>query len=158
MSLNFTTEHPIKTDKDISSSRFWAQPFEERDVTFRWLRENAPVSWHSPYETEDLPPEVHGEKGFWAITLAEDITLVSQNHDDFSSQRANVTLRPLWSFEREAAPTFLILDPPLHTRYRKILSSSFTPKAVGVRGKSLTELSGRGTSISCTRCPRSYRC
>jgi cytochrome P450 len=131
MSLNFATEHPITTGKDVSSSRFWAQTFDARDETFRWLRENAPVSWHAPYESEDLPQEVHGEKGFWAVTLAEDITRVSQNHEEFSSQRANVTLRPLYSFERDAAPTFLIMDPPLHTRYRRVISSSFTPKAVG---------------------------
>ena len=130
MKPNFGTEHPSTNDQDISSVQFWAQTFEDREKTFRWLRNNDPVSWHPPLETEDLPPSIHGEKGFWAVTLAEDITYVSRNHEDFSSERGHVTLRPLYKFERDAAPTFLIMDPPLHTQYRRIISSAFTPKSV----------------------------
>ncbi|MDX6255426.1 MAG: hypothetical protein QOJ11_1760 [Frankiales bacterium] len=142
MTLNFTTEHPITTDKDLSSARFWEQTFEEREKTFRWLRENEPVSWHPPLETEDLPPEVHGEKGFWAITLAEDITRVSQNHEDFSSERGDVTLRPLYQFQRDQAPTFLIMDPPRHTAYRRIISAAFTPKGVARLNSQIVERAG----------------
>jgi cytochrome P450 len=139
MRPNFTTEHPFTTDRDLSSSRFWEQTFEEREETFRWLRENQPVSWHEPLETEDLPPEVHGERGFWAVTLAEDITHVSQNHEGFSSERGDVTLRPLYQFQRDQAPTFLIMDPPRHTQYRRIISSAFTPKSVAKLNSQITQ-------------------
>jgi hypothetical protein len=72
------TPHPSTCDKDISSKEFWAKPFDERDETFRWLRENAPVSWHPSLEDPALPASVHGEAGFWALTLAEDITFASR--------------------------------------------------------------------------------
>lgn len=134
MTPPFTTEHPFTTEKDISSKAFWDRPFAERDETFAWLRANAPVSWHPPYEDPALPAEVHGEKGFWAVTRAEEIRYVSQNHEIFSSAVGRVDLRPRHP-ALTMAPTFLEMDPPEHTRYRQIMSAAFTPKAV----KRLTE-------------------
>lgn len=129
MTTPFATEHPFTTDKDISSTMFWDRPFFERDETFAWLRANAPVSWHPPYEVPDLPADVHGERGFWAVTRAEDIRHVSQNHDIFSSAAGRVGFRPR-NPAMVLAPTFLEMDPPEHTRYRQIMSAAFTPKAV----------------------------
>jgi cytochrome P450 len=121
--------HPVTTNMDISSEAFWLKPFEERDLTFEWLRRNAPVSWHLPLEDSELPQEVHKQTGFWAVVRAEDITYVSQNHELFSSEIGATSLRPASpNFYRE--PTFLNMDPPRHTAYRKVLSAAFTPKAV----------------------------
>lgn len=39
-----------KPDIDLSSLAFWAQPYEERERAFKWLRDNEPVSWHRPPE------------------------------------------------------------------------------------------------------------
>ncbi|MEU1476366.1 cytochrome P450 [Streptomyces sp. NPDC005760] len=129
MTMPFATEHPFTTDQDISSTVFWDQPFAERDKTFAWLRANAPVSWHPPLENPALPADVHGEKGFWAVTRAEEIRYVSQNQDIFSSAVGGVEFRP-----RDPAlpmpPSFLEMDPPEHTHYRQIMSAAFTPKAV----------------------------
>jgi len=125
----FATEHPLTTDKDISSFDFWRQPFRQRDVTFGWLRANAPVSWHKPLEHDGLPPEVHREAGFWAVTRAEDIKRVSQDHETFSSAIGGVMLNPR-NPSIIVPPTFLAMDPPEQTRYRKIMSAAFTPRAV----------------------------
>ena len=125
----FATDHPLTVDKDISSQAFWQKSFDERDQTFSWLRQHAPVSWHAPLEDPSVPPEVHGEKGFWAVTRQADIQHVSQHHELFSSEIGSVQLRP-----RNPAtvqpPSFLELDPPRHTEYRRIMSAAFTPKAV----------------------------
>lgn len=128
--LNFFTEHPLTTNKDISSRAFWQQEFDARDDTFQWLRKNAPVSWHEPLETVGLGPEVHGEKGFWALTLAEDITYASQHHELFSSARGHISFKPLPPSQHDGPATFLNMDPPLHAKYRRIMSAAFTPKAV----------------------------
>ena len=117
----FKNEHPFTTAKDISSVAFWNRPFIERDETFAWLRENEPVSWHPAIEDPNLPPEMHGEAGFWAVTRAEDIRFVSQHNQLFSSQIGTVQIWPKHP-EMSYPPTFLELDPPLHTRYRKIMS------------------------------------
>ena len=124
-----TTAHTFTTGQDVSSLAFWAQPFATRDKTFAWLREHAPVSWHPPLQDPKLPQSVHGEQGFWALTRSRDIKFVSQNHELFSSQAGGVTMRPRNPGFAQA-PTFLEMDPPQHTRYRQIISSSFTPKSV----------------------------
>jgi cytochrome P450 len=125
----FATEHPLTTDKDISSEAFWHKSFEERDETFSWLRHNAPVSWHQPIEDPELPREVHGETGFWAVTRAADIQYVSQNNELFGSAAGSVQLRPRHPGLIQP-PTFLEMDPPQHTRYRQVMSAAFTPKGV----------------------------
>jgi cytochrome P450 len=125
----FATEHPLTTDKDISSEAFWHQSFEERDRTFSWLRTNAPVSWHKPLEDSELPPEVHGEAGFWAVVRAADIQYISQHNELFSSEIGSVMVRPRHP-DFMPPPTFLEMDPPRHTRFRQIMSAAFTPKGV----------------------------
>ena len=129
ISIPSPTERVPTTDKDISSEAFWAQSFDERDQTFRWLRENAPVSWHRPFEV-GYSPDVHFERGYWAVVKATDITYVSRNHELFSSgQKINNMLRPRFP-QTIGAPSFLEMDPPRHTDYRKIMSLAFTPKGV----------------------------
>src|SRR5260370_35413089 len=90
----FATEHPLTTDKDISSEAFWHQTFEQRDETFSWLRQNAPVSWHRPLEDPELPPQVHGEAGFWAAVRAADIQYASQHNERFGSATVSGMGRP----------------------------------------------------------------
>ncbi|MEU4361128.1 cytochrome P450 [Promicromonospora sp. NPDC023987] len=119
--------HEPTTSLDISSRDFWAKSPVERDDTFRRLRLEAPVSWHRPIETS-LPPEVHRQAGFWAVTTAEDITYVSQHHTQFSSA-SGTALHPYESNSVNGA-IILDMDPPVHTAYRKVISSAFTPKAV----------------------------
>jgi len=46
----FSTEHPFSTDVDVSSSAFWAQPFDRREESFARLRAQAPVSRHRPVD------------------------------------------------------------------------------------------------------------
>lgn len=130
VSIPSPTERPETTGQDISSASFWRRPFDERDETFRWLRENAPVSWHRPLESA-FPVEVHHERGFWAVVKAEDITYVSRNQEIFSSDQQinNVMLRPRFP-AAISRPSFLEMDPPMHTQYRKVMSQAFTPKGV----------------------------
>jgi cytochrome P450 len=125
----FSNEHPITTGKDISSQEFWSKPFIERDETFGWLRENAPVSWHPPFEDPAVPQELHGEAGFWAVVRYRDIKAESQNYDLFSSRERSVPFKPQHP-DLAQPPTFLEMDPPQHTRYRQVISSAFTPKGV----------------------------
>ena len=127
-----STEHPLTAPHiDLTSVEFWSKPFVERDKTFAWLRENAPLSWHKPMDRPHFKPD-HGEPGFWAIVKSADISFVSQNHELFSSDPhkwRGVGFAPN-DPELYGAPNFVMMDPPDHTRYRQIISSGFTPKAV----------------------------
>lgn len=134
----FATEHPLTTDRDISSAGFWRKPFADRDETFAWLRANAPVSWHRPLEDPVLTPEMHGEAGFWAVTRAADLQYVSQHQELFSSAMPAASLRP-GNPSLPQARTFLSMDPPEHTRYRQIMSAAFTPRAVARLSEKINE-------------------
>jgi cytochrome P450 len=127
-----TRQHPVTTDKDISSLAFWTLPFDEREQTFGWLRQHAPVSWHLPMEVPGWPPELHGESGFWAVVRAADVAYVSQNQELFSSdleKHGAAVVQPIpGDFTRK--PSFLGMDPPRHTKYRRVISKHFTPKGV----------------------------
>lgn len=141
------TRHSFTTDLDISSPGFWRKPFVDRDKTFAQLRANAPASWHPPFEDPAVPPEVHREAGFWAVTRHADIQTVSQNYELFSSQTrisdeidsANgqtvrsyfhpVPLKPQHP-NLDQPPTFLVMGPPQHTKYRQAISRAFTPKSI----------------------------
>lgn len=119
--------HLRTTDIDISSVEFWSKTFDERENVFARLRAEAPVSWHDPLETPGLPPSEHGEAGFWAVTKAADIRHISRHPEVYSSELGQVSLRPV---PYRLRPNLLVMDPPQHTRHRKIISSAFTPASL----------------------------
>ncbi|WP_028661010.1 cytochrome P450 [Nocardioides insulae] len=132
MTATPTTDERRLSDVDISSTAFWNLPFDRRDEAFATLRREAPVSWHPSLEVAGMPPEIHGEPGYWAVVKAHDISYVSRNHELFSSDARTfwgINFRPNHP-DFKMAPHFLEMDPPDHTYYRKILSSAFKPSAV----------------------------
>ena len=88
---------------------------------FAFLRQNAPVWWQ---EEEDGP-------GFWAVTTLAEATQVNRDYEHFSSARKATYL---WDLaEDDLAQQQLIMlnmDPPLHTRYRRLVNKGFTPRMV----------------------------
>jgi cytochrome P450 len=85
---------------------------------YRWLRENAPVFWH------DEPDGA----GFWAVTRFKDVWDVDRDFSNYSSEPTIMISDPA----AEAAQSFggykmmLMMDPPQHTAYRKLIRSEFT--------------------------------
>ncbi|MEU1515223.1 cytochrome P450 [Streptomyces sp. NPDC005811] len=111
---------------DISSSQFWSQTFEERERTFARLRADGGFTWHQPLA--DGQPG--GETGFWAVTRHEDIVAVSRNHQVFSSAEG-VSVTPLPKGLEQKTSFFLVMDPPDHMTFRRLISGAFTPKQIG---------------------------
>jgi cytochrome P450 len=110
---------------DITSTAFWSQPFAVRDETFAQLRAGDGLSWHRPMSSL-FPME---EDGFWALTRRADIAFASQHPELFTSTRG-VALDPMPAEVQQIATFFLMMDPPEHTVYRRLISSAFTPKNV----------------------------
>lgn len=113
------------TDLDPFDPGFIACPFP----TYAALREQRPVV-HVP----------HG-KGFWLVTRHDLVREVVSDTATFSSQVGSLGLVPpspelLAELKRLAprigneTPTLLTLDPPGHTRNRRLVSRAFTPVAV----------------------------
>lgn len=110
---------------DITSHSFWSRPFALRDETFAQLRTGEGLTWHRPFPSM-FPME---EPGYWALTRRADIAYVSQHPELFTSAQG-VALDPMPEEIQHFASFFLTMDPPQHTRYRRLISSAFTPRNV----------------------------
>jgi cytochrome P450 len=112
---------------DLSSRAFWSTTAAQRERSFAELRAERPVSWHPPVEDALMhDPE---DRGYWAITRRSDIVTVSRDNEVFLSGKGvlfeNVPVELL-----EASQSFLAMDPPRHTKLRKVVSAAFTPRQV----------------------------
>src|SRR5579884_2234724 len=94
------------------------------EVPHHWfaeLRREAPVWWNG----EDDGP------GFWAVTKYDDCVAVNRDYEHFSSARKATFL---WEIPEDALAQqqlmMLNMDPPLHTRYRRLVNKGFTPRMV----------------------------
>jgi cytochrome P450 len=96
-----------------------------RDETFAQLRSGEGLTWHRPFPSM-FPME---EPGYWALTRRADIAYVSQHPELFTSAQG-VALDPMPAEIQHFASFFLTMDPPQHTRYRRLISSAFTPRNV----------------------------
>ena len=104
---------------------------------FTYLRANAPVYKH---------PEPDGP-GFWVMSKHADVITCNRDAASFSSQAARggvvgLEERAGGPSEAEAAGgnLMLFMDPPDHTRYRKLVNRGFTPRMIGQLEPHIREL------------------
>jgi cholest-4-en-3-one 26-monooxygenase len=87
---------------------------------FAFLRERHPVFRH---------PEPHGP-GFWVVSKYVDVQAVSRDPVTFSSD----PVAPLEETDQPSpgagAQVLIAMDPPEHTRYRKLVNRGFTPRTI----------------------------
>ena len=104
----------MAVDFDPFSRDFFDDPYE----TYARLREEAPC-FHS--ETYD----------FYAVSRYDDVVAVSRDTDNFTSTHG-LTYDQLTDpdFDMSMNRSMIMMDPPEHTRYRKLVSRSFTPRAI----------------------------
>ena len=111
----------------------WARavPYDQFDR----LRREAPVYWHEHPEAE----------GFWAVTRYDDVRTVSRDPETFSAELGSTFVRDHTPEALEIIRmTILNMDPPKHSRYRKLVSAGFTP---GVVGQLIDEIQARAEAI-----------
>lgn len=112
----------------LSPASFAAgQPHDQ----FRWLRENAPVYRH---EEPDGP-------GFWAVTRFDDVWAVDRDFQAYSSEPTIMIPDP--AAESAAFGPYkmmLMMDPPDHTAFRKLIRSEFTLPAAKLRDERIRGL------------------
>jgi cytochrome P450 len=126
-----TVAHPRDTrpydPADISSRAFWSQTAAEREKTYAVLRAERPVSWHQP--VEDMLMKDPNDQGFWAVVRHADLVEVTKRHEDFISGEG-IVMESMPQELRDAGQGFIAMDPPRHTKIRRLLSSAFTPKQI----------------------------
>lgn len=115
-------------ETDLSSSAFWSSTAGEREVTFAHLRATNPVSWHRPVEKlliEDPP----NDQGFWAVMSHAALVEVTKRNEDFLSGEG-IVMESMPQELLDAGQGFIAMDPPRHTKVRRLLTSAFTPKQI----------------------------
>jgi cytochrome P450 len=93
--------------------------------TYRRLREQDPVHWN-----EGL--------GGWVLTSYADVSAALKDHETFSSRRVGKLVSSRVGSSTSALDRFVqlasgwmwMIDPPDHTRVRKLVAQGFTPRAV----------------------------
>jgi cholest-4-en-3-one 26-monooxygenase len=117
---------------DLSDSTNYVQSVPHE--WFKALREQDPVHWH---EEKDGP-------GFWAVTKYEDCVAVNRDSEHFSSARKAPFI---WDMPQEAVEQqsllMLNMDPPLHTRYRRLVNKGFTPRMIKSLEEKINETADR---------------
>ncbi|UGT40205.1 cytochrome P450 [Nocardia yamanashiensis] len=124
---------------DLTDPAIWADrvPIEE----FAALRANAPAFWIAQTPETALP---FTDSGYWAITRYEDVKEISRRPEIWSSHTKGSIIRP----PADSAPEQMELtldallvnmDPPKHTKVRRIVSKGFTPRAIENLRAALTE-------------------
>jgi cholest-4-en-3-one 26-monooxygenase len=88
---------------------------------FAEMRRAAPVRWNA----------MHDEPGFWSLTRAAEIELVSRDTERFSSRLGGTMIRddavvPLEVWRQ----TLINMDPPRHTLFRELVSRAFSARRV----------------------------
>ena len=104
---------------------------------FAWMRANEPVFFH---DEPDGP-------GFWVISRLADVQTCNRDAHSFSSDSdrggvVGIEERELSDFEKNQgdAKIMLMMDPPEHTRHRKLVNRGFTPRMIGLLEPHIREL------------------
>lgn len=113
-------------DVELSSKAFWAKTAAEREESFALLREERPISWQPQVEDPWMPDD---NPGYWAVVRHADIVEVSKRSDVFISGKG-VTFENLPPDVLRGSQSILAMDPPEHTKIRKLLRAAFTPRQV----------------------------
>jgi cytochrome P450 len=100
---------------------YW-DPFEKSlrvdpHTTWRRLRDEAPVYYNDRYD-------------FWALSRFADVDATHRDAKTFSSAHGTV-LEIMSENSMNSEGMMIFLDPPDHTRLRRLVSKAFTPRRIG---------------------------
>jgi cytochrome P450 len=98
-------------------------------ATFQRLRDEDPIAWC----------EERDGSGFWSVTRYRDIVELNRDFKTFTSERG-IRLEEMDEEETEARRTLMEMDPPEHTRLRRLVQGGFTRRMVRSYEAAIQEL------------------
>ncbi|WP_205528815.1 cytochrome P450 [Desertimonas flava] len=101
-----TPSHPTRPEIELLSPDFYGARFDELTV---WMRAEAPMYWDDSV-------------GIWGAAAYEDVKRLSREWRTFCSGQGS---RP-----ESSVPSMINMDPPEHTRRRRMVSAGFTLRRV----------------------------
>ena len=69
-------------------------------------------------------------ESFWVVTRHAEVVEVSRDPETYSSEVGHIQIYDIDADARPARASMIDLDPPVHTRLRRLVSSAFTPRHV----------------------------
>ena len=128
---------------DFTDPALWEnrKPVEE----FAELRRTAPVWWNAQEPEYNLPFD---DGGYWVVSRHEDVREISRHPELYSSRTNGAIVRlPPYTTREQMEMTgealLINMDPPKHTKIRRIISKGFTPRAVEALRAALTARAGQ---------------
>jgi cholest-4-en-3-one 26-monooxygenase len=120
------------TPPSLADINLWDKDRFVEGVPHDWfarMRREAPVCWH------EGDADFHGPQGgagpFWAVTDYHDVVEINRDNATYSSAEKLVFM---WDPDDENLEQqrmlMLNMDPPMHTRYRRLINKGFTPRMV----------------------------
>ncbi len=100
-------------------------------ATFQRLRDEDPIAWC----------EERDGSGFWSVTRYRDIVDLNRDFKTFTSERG-IRLEEMDEEETAARRTLMEMDPPEHTRLRRLVQGGFTRRMVRSYESAIQELAG----------------
>ena len=97
------------------------------------FRDGIPFTAHRPLrDTEPVSFRAHaGERGYWFMTRHDDISAVLVDAKAYSSWRGTTSMMDPPAERLDFARRILVnMDPPAHTRYRRLITQSVASRAV----------------------------
>lgn len=88
---------------------------------FATMRATPGLSW---------TPTTDETQGFWSVTRHSDLVAVSRDAETYSSAAGHIQIYDIDEDALEARASMIDMDPPVHTRLRRLVSSAFTPRHV----------------------------
>jgi len=122
-------EKPGDPHADITSHDTYLDDFPH--AAFARLRAEEPVAW---------TVEADGS-GFWSVTKHADVVEVSRDYNRFTAARG-IRIEEMVHDELEARRSMMELDPPEHTRLRRLVQPGFTPKVTATYENAFRKLVG----------------
>jgi cholest-4-en-3-one 26-monooxygenase len=129
---------PVDARLDLSDPDLLADhlPLDE----FAWLRRNQPIRWNPQGSRAG-----YGDAGYWALTRHADVTAVTRS-TGWSVEANSAFVRRLDESDPTGESTknlLLCMDPPRHTRVRRVGNRCFTPRALAGLEDDLRERADR---------------
>lgn len=70
------------------------------------------------------------DDGYWVVTRHADVVTVSRDPETYSSAVGHIQIYDIDEDALDARASMIDMDPPIHTRLRRLVSSAFTPRHV----------------------------
>ena len=118
-------------DLDLSSPDLYLEHEGPPHEYLAMLRREAPVSWNPARGVSSNAGHTAVKNGFWVLSKYADVHHVSRNPKLFSSYDGGPFV---WDMDDQALAgqrlMLLVMDPPQHVKYRRLVQRGFTPRMV----------------------------